>query len=193
MVIGEGEWYECHISRFLIVYAEFLVMAFIKDGISMNILHQMFHSQFYDHHKIHHLPRKELSLINLFFFDIFDVFVEDGIAPMMVIAVKSLGGAEIPTVHYMAYYFLVLADINAHSVDAYTASFWNPLLDNCMRSTISHNLHHALNTGHFTLWPTHHLIGVKSATNMNRKASDGFEADIEIYNKTFETSFPLTL
>lgn len=36
--VGEGELYECLISRFLQVYAEFLVIAFIKDCICMNIL-----------------------------------------------------------------------------------------------------------------------------------------------------------
>lgn len=51
-VIGEGEWYECHVSRFVYVYAEFLVVMFVKDGISMNVVHQMFHNIWYDHHKV---------------------------------------------------------------------------------------------------------------------------------------------
>ena len=192
LVIGEGEWYECHITRFLKVYLEFLIIAFIKDGVSMNILHQMFHTMFYDHHKIHHLPMKELSVMNAFYFDIFDLVAEDGIGPMMLIGLKLMSGG-VPSVHYMSYFFVVLCDQTVHSLDPYTAVFWNPLLDNTMRGTMSHNLHHSLNRGHYTIWPLHHLIGVEGPNNKAGKALDGFEIDIAEYNKTFDTNFPHAL
>jgi len=44
MVMGAGEWYELHISQLLVVYLEYLVISFLKDGIAMNILHQLFHT-----------------------------------------------------------------------------------------------------------------------------------------------------
>ena len=188
-VIGEGEFYECHISRFLKVYLEFLIIAFIKDGISMNILHQMFHTRFYDHHKIHHLPMKELSVMNAFYFDVFDLFAEDGIGPLLLIGIKAMSGGS-TTVHYFSYVLVVLCDQTVHSLDPYTAVFWNPLLDNAMRGTVSHNLHHSLNRGHYTIWPLHHLIGVETPNNKSGKALDGFEADLVEYNKTFDTNFP---
>jgi len=37
MVIGDGEWYELHISQLLVVYLEYLVISFIKDKIAMQI------------------------------------------------------------------------------------------------------------------------------------------------------------
>ena len=60
MVIGVGEWYELHISQLMVVYLEYLVISFLKDGIAMNILHQLFHTIWWSHHKTHHLPEKEL-------------------------------------------------------------------------------------------------------------------------------------
>jgi hypothetical protein len=191
-VIGEGEAYECHISRFLRIYLEFLIIAFIKDGISMNILHQMFHTRFYDHHKTHHLPMKELSVMNAFYFDVFDLFAEDGVGPLLLIGIKAMAGGT-ANVHYASYLLTVLCDQTVHSLDPYTAVFWNPLLDNVMRGAISHNLHHSLNRGHYTIWPLHHLIGVDAPNNKSGSALDGFECDIKEYNKTFDTHFPPAL
>lgn len=173
-VIGEGEVYECHISRFLKVYLEFLIIAFIKDGISMNVLHQMFHTRFYDHHKTHHLPMKEsLSVMNAFYFDVFDLFAEDGAGPLLLVGIKALAGGA-ANVHYASYLLTVLCDQCVHSLDPYTAVYWNPLFDNIMRCTVSHNLHHSLNRGHYTIWPLHHIIGVDSPNNKSGSALSGF-------------------
>ncbi len=191
-VIGEGEVYECHISRFLKVYLEFLIIAFIKDGISMNVLHQMFHTRFYDHHKTHHLPMKELSVMNAFYFDVFDLFAEDGAGPLLLVGIKALAGGA-ANVHYASYLLTVLCDQCVHSLDPYTAVYWNPLFDNIMRCTVSHNLHHSLNRGHYTIWPLHHIIGVDSPNNKSGSALSGFESDIEEYNKVFDTNFPPSL
>jgi len=191
-VLGEGEWYECHISRFLKVYLEYLLIAFIKDAVSMNIMHQMFHTCMYHHHATHHLPMKNLSNLNSFYFDIPDLFIEDGIGPMMLMGLKALGGGDC-SVHYMSFYFTVLCDQSVHSLNPYTAVFWNPLLDNIMRGAVSHNLHHALNKGHYTIWPQHHFIGVVSPDQKTGKATDGFEIDIQEYNNIFDTKFPLAL
>ena len=191
-VIGEGEVYECHISRFLKVYLEFLIIGFIKDGISMNILHQMFHSRFYDHHKTHHLPMKELSLMNALYIDVFDIFVEDGVGPLLLMGIKAMTGG-VANVHYASYLLTLLGDLTIHSLDPYTAVYWNPLFDNIMRCVVSHNLHHSLNHGHYTVWPLHHIIGVDSPNNKSESALSGFESDIEQYNKAFDTNFPPSL
>lgn len=164
-------------------------MAFIKDAVCMNLLHQLFHTRFYDHHKIHHLPMKELSVVNAFYFDIFDLFVEDGIGPLLLIGLKALGGGS-PSVHYMSFFFCVLADQTVHSCNLYTSVFWNPLLDNLMKGTLSHNLHHSLNRGHYTIWPLHHFVGIETPQLSAGKALDGFEVDIQEYNKIFDTKFP---
>lgn len=139
----------------------------------------------------HHLPMKELSVINAFYFDVLDLILEDGIGPMIVCLMKGLFGAPM-SVHYMAYYFCVLCDQTVHSLDPYTCSFWNPLLDNLMRPCMSHNLHHALNRGHYTIWPLHHFVGV-AGVKLDPKSVEGFEEDVKEYNKTFDTAFPVEL
>jgi len=192
LVLGEGEWYECHVSRFLKVYLEFMIMAAIKDTISMNLAHQMFHSHpwLMKLHKTHHLPRRELTVANAFYFDVPDLIVEDGIGPLMLIMLKSVLGG-VASVHYASFYLCVVCDQTVHSVDPYTCMFWNPLLDNLMRGALSHNLHHAVNKGHYTIWPEHHFKGVASAGHKaDVKATDGFDVDVREYNKIFETDFP---
>jgi len=191
-VAGEGKWYETHISRFLKVYLEYLLISFIKDALCMNIMHQMFHSCWYDHHEIHHLPMKNLSTLNAFYFDVPDLFLEDGVGPMLLMGLKALGGGDC-SVHYMSFYFVVVCDQFVHSLNPYTAVFWNPLFDNMMRGAVSHNLHHALNKGHYTIWPQHHIIGVETPNHKTGKAMDGFEIDILEYNNIFDTKFPLKL
>ena len=191
-VIGEGEVYECHISRFLNVYVEFLIIAFIKDAISLNIVHQMFHTRFYDHHKTHHLPMKELSIPNAFYFDVFDLFAENAVCPTLLLGIKALAGGAV-NVHYASYHLTALCDQFVHSLDPYSAVFWNPLFDNIMRCNVSHNLHHSLNRGHYTIWPLHHIIGVDSPNNKSGSALSGFESDIKEYNKVFDTNFPPSL
>lgn len=39
-------------------YMIFLFMSFFKDAVCMNILHQVMHRRFYEHHYVHHLPMK---------------------------------------------------------------------------------------------------------------------------------------
>lgn len=191
-VVGEREWYECHVSRFFYVYMEFLVIMLVKDAVSMNVGHQLLHSVFYSHHKTHHLPMKELSIVNAFYFDILDLFLADGIGPLLIILIKGLFGAPMQ-VHYAAYMLCVLCDQTCHSLNPYTCSFWNPFLDDIMRPTVSHNLHHALSKGHYTIWPIHHIYGVTSANMANPKRLGGFDEDMKEYNKIYGTSFPTNL
>ena len=80
-VWGEGESYETKVSAFAIVYLEYLLMSFVKDALSMNVLHQMMHRQFYSLHKVHHMPMRELSMANVWFFDLPDIAIENVLSP----------------------------------------------------------------------------------------------------------------
>ena len=101
--------------------------------------------------------------------------------------------ALLRSVHYMSFYFLVVCDQMVHSLDPYTAVFWNPLFDNMMRGCVSHNLHHALNKGHYTIWPKHNLIGVETPNHKTGKAINGFKIVVQEYNGIFGMNFPLAL
>jgi len=191
LVVGEGQRYELHISRFCVVYAEFLVLTFMKDGISMNILHQMFHSIWYSHHKIHHLPMKELCMFNAFYFDVPDLVVENAIGAAVLCSLKYLFGVS-PQVHYGSMLLSLICDQHVHSLNPYTISCWNPLFDDHMRPCVSHNLHHAINSGHYTIWPLHQIKGM-SGPKYTGKNTDGIDHDIREYNKAFGSNFPVDL
>eukprot|EP00588_Corethron_pennatum_P015822 CAMPEP_0194279534 /NCGR_PEP_ID=MMETSP0169-20130528/13982_1 /TAXON_ID=218684 /ORGANISM="Corethron pennatum, Strain L29A3" /LENGTH=378 /DNA_ID=CAMNT_0039023969 /DNA_START=120 /DNA_END=1256 /DNA_ORIENTATION=- len=190
-LVKEFGEHELHVSRFCFVYAEFLILSFTRDGLSMNILHQMFHTIFFSHHKTHHLPMKELSVLNAFYFDVPDLIAENVIGPAFLCALKYVFGVE-PTLHYFAFFFYTVCDQNVHSLNPYTISFWIPLFDNFMRPNVSHNLHHAINRGHYTIWPLHQIKGV-GAPNHPGQPKDGVDFDIMQYNKIFDTSFPCDL
>ena len=154
----------------------------------MNIFHQIMHSKWYNHHKTHHLPMKEVSIVNSLFIDIPDVIVENAIGPTFLCSLKFLFGAE-PSLHYYTFLLATTCDINIHSISPYSVCFWNPLFDNMMRCALSHNLHHSTNIGHYTFWPLHHIPGM-SGPKHKGKNSDGFDYDIREYNKIFDTQFP---
>ena len=68
-----GTAFETKVSWIFIIYLEYLFMSFIKDALSMNVFHQIMHKQWYPMHMTHHMPMKELSLVNVWFFDLSDI------------------------------------------------------------------------------------------------------------------------
>merc|ERR1712079_293054 len=140
------------------------------------------------------MPMKELSLANAFYFDLVDLFIENGCAPLIYLGIKFLSnpGGGLPTLHYLSFILLGTMDLNIHSICPYTNCFYNPLLDACLRCNISHHLHHAVNIGHYTVWPWHQLKGVTSYDVKQKENVDGSIArDTETYNAVFETHFPV--
>ena len=150
------------------------------------------HSVYCSHHKTYHLPMKKLSVVNTFYFDVPDLFVEDGIGPLLVFLKKGLFDTTMQ-VHYGVYMLCVLCDQTCHSLSPDTCSFWNPLFNNILRPTVLHNLHHALNRGHYAIWPIHHVNGVTSAKMKTPKSAGGFDEVVKEYNKIFGTNFPIEL
>ena len=176
------------------VYLEYLFLSFIKDALSMNVFHQIMHKQWYGLHNVHHMPMKELSVINLWFFDLPDIVIENVIAPMILLTIKLIaweaGAGTIPQLHYLSYIFLVITDVNIHSICPYSIGFYNPILDSIMMPNISHNLHHALNVGHYTVWPWHQLKGVSSFDTKSKQNVDGsILLDMQAYDQVFKTNF----
>lgn len=185
------------VPRLVLVYLEFLAMSVIKDVLSMGILHRlMHHPRVYKHvHKTHHLPMKECSLVHAFYFDIPDLIIENSIAPSIMAACFRLVGLPARS-HSVANLFLGTMDFQIHSVAPYTVCFHNPLLDRLLNCNISHQLHHALSTDHFTVWPWHQLgfsfgsDGADDSKTTKKAARRSVDTDMAHYNAVFATQFP---
>jgi len=167
---------------YAIIQTELLTMTLLKD-ISMHWLHGFMHNRnypwFYKIHKNHHQISKQISYINLFYFDIPDLIVENVCAPFFILFAKYLLFGGYPSMHIFSYILLVVADGNLHSCNPYSIIYFNPVVDYFFKSTITHNLHHALSKGYLTLLPYKHYL--KSER----------EKDVKIYNQLYETSIVL--
>ena len=130
--------------------------------------------------------------MNFTFFDLEDIFLENLVAPALLLLLKFLmDPTATPTIDMFAYTLLQFSDVNSHSLNPYTIGFFFPPLDSKFSIVISHNLHHALNMGHYTIWPLHQLKGIFMYDNREKVNVDGSLAqDWATYNRVFKTDFP---
>lgn len=172
------------------IYMEVMFASFLKNAY-LGPLHEMMHHQLFPYHKVHHMPMKELSLVNVWYFDIFDLVIEHLMAHTSVLVVKAMLGGGSPSVHFLTVILLLVQDLQIHAACPYSVNFFNPVLDYFMNPNVSHNLHHALNMGHWLEWPQHQLPGVYHYDFAEKSYVDGsLEGDFATYNKVFGTCFP---
>lgn len=133
-----------------------------------------------------------MSNVNFTFFDCEDIVLENLIAPTLLFLLKFLmDPTKPPTIDMFAYIMIHNSDANSHSLCPYTVGFYFPPLDSIFSPVISHNLHHALNMGHYTIWPLHQLKGIFMYDNRDKVNVDGSLAqDWATYNRVFNTDFP---
>ena len=141
------------------------------------------------------VSHNRLILVPLFLpqdFDFADIILENVISPFILLGVQFCFNPNVfPTINICSYVLLAAGDINLHSLVPYTICFYNPILDGMFKATISHNLHHALNTSHYTVWPLHQLPGIFAYDSRERKNDDGSTAkDWKTYNRVMKTNFP---
>jgi hypothetical protein len=193
--VGKGQWWQFNIPCLAYVYFEYHAMSFLKDAVSMNLFHEIMHRQYYDLHKTHHLPMKELSIINVFYFDLPDLVIENIVSPALLMALKkglSPGSSAPVSIHVLSSLLLTMTDANCHSICPYSVGFFNPILDSMMNPNVSHTLHHALNLGHYTFFPWHQLPGIARYDATTKSNLDSTpETDMATYNKVFKTNFPV--
>lgn len=183
---------ETAVPRLVLVHIEFLAMSVIKDALSMGVLHRlMHHPKLYKWmHKTHHVPLKETTIVSATYFDIADLVIENAIAPTIMTALYGLVGFP-PRVHACANFLLGCMDFQIHSIAPYTVCFHNPILDHLFNCNVSHQLHHALHTDHFTVWPWHQLGFSLHETRSNNDAiRRSVDTDMALYNNVFATHFP---
>lgn len=162
-------------SELSVAYLEFLTMSILKDIFSMMPLHQLMHVRFYSLHKTHHISMREVSVVNVFFFDYVDLTFENAVGPLMLLASKALLGFGLQ-MHAASIIILFVGEILVHSCSPFTVFFFNPLLDGLMNCNVSHNLHHALNKDNYMVWPLHQL------------SAGGLDKSVEQYDATFRTN-----
>ena len=72
---------------------------------------------------------------------------------------------------------LLGSGLRVHSVNPYTALFFNPWLDWIFRSNVAHQIHHVVQMKNFAFFPLHHIFA-------NNRLSDMKE-----YDKIMKTNF----
>lgn len=167
------------------IWLEFMAMTLLKDVTSMNYLHDWMHRKAYWLHKCHHVAKADCQTWHAWQFDLVDVVLENTIGPVLLIGLKLFLGAPVgpwglPSVHLGSFYLSLISDLNLHSMNPYTVTFFNPLLDLLLKSNVTHNLHHAVNKGYMTTVPYDHLL--------SRKAR---QRDMDLYNRVCKTHYPL--
>jgi len=131
------------------------------------------------------------TIVNVFYFDILDIIVENMIAPVVLLGVKTTFCGASPSLHFLSFILLGVTEMQCHAVCPYSVGFFNPVLDYLMNPNISHQLHHALNMGYYTVWPWHQLKGIYHYDFAEKSNVDGsVERDFATYNKVLGTCFP---
>ena len=159
------------------IWAETRSALIITDFV-MHHLHHWMHEKAYFLHKRHHKGTLDLTSFLAPSFDLLDMFLEFGAAVPVLIFCKQLLGLE-GKVHLLTHNLLVLSGFQHHSGNPYAVYLFNPVLDYCARSSLSHSLHHAV--------PKGHLLSVNYAHFVNPEARKN---DIVLYNKHMRTAFP---
>lgn len=131
-------------------------------------------------------------MVNFTFFDVADAVLENLIGPVFILLIKFLmDPTKTPVIDMSALIFMSFCDFNTHSLCPYTLHFYFPPFDVMLKPVVSHSLHHALNMGHYTIFPLHQLKGVFQYDNRSKTNIDGsLEHDWKTYNRVFKTNFP---
>jgi len=159
----------------LIGHVESLVTSLIRDVLGMRLLHAWMHKKAYSLHKSHHASKINVNMMNVAYFDWFDLFLENGVGIVVFGTLKYVlfGSGMLWQGVMMQFHF----DTVIHSVNPYTAAFLNPVLDWFCLANISHNLHHAVVNDYYPALPLNHIYDRKSAFS-----------DIAKYNKLMGTN-----
>mmetsp|Transcript_34589 Transcript_34589/g.62264 ORF Transcript_34589/g.62264 Transcript_34589/m.62264 type:complete len:109 (+) Transcript_34589:1-327(+) len=96
-----------------------------------------------------------------------------------------------PVIDITAVLLMTCSGFSTHSTCPSTVGFYFPPIDALMSPVVSHSLHHALNTGHYTIWPLHQLKGIMQYDSRSKTNIDGsLKNDWMAYNRVFKTNFP---
>ena len=149
--------------------------------LMMHFVHRWMHEQAYFLHKKHHSGKADLMSSLSTSFDLFDLLAEFGAGLPVLLLSKKLLGLD-PTIHLLSHHLILLFGFQHHSGNPYAVYLFNPVLDYLARSTLCHNLHHAIQNDYHLFVPYSHFFSPESRHN-----------DIDKYNKHMKTVFPPTV
>lgn len=164
-------------KSFVDVYVVFIAVQILKDISCMWKLHEWMHtsSKWMKYHEEHHNVGRNAQCLMAFHIDILDLFIENTLGPTIYLAFLWLIGQE-PKIHVIAVLMASIMDVLVHSINPYSITFWNPILDSIFKCNVAHQVHHSTLTANYTFIPYHHLFG-------------GFARDAQIYNDVMKTNF----
>lgn len=139
------------------IFLMFYILQLSKDFFSLYFLHKWMHDEWYSLHKGHHEVRGNSNSLLAFHIDPIDLFFENICSPIFLFLGQYLLGYEVK-VHVAAVVVVALMDANIHSVNPYSVTLWNPLLDYLFRCNIAHNIHHMYNKENYMFIPYHHVF-----------------------------------
>lgn len=143
-------------------YAEiiftFYIFQVLKD-LGLAVIHKRMHESkwAYQYHKEHHTVGKNAQNVMAYHIDFIDLFAENLVSPFLYnLLCKAIGVSS--QSHFYTVGFSAFMDIQIHSVNPYSITFMNPILDYFLMSNIAHQIHHSLQTENYMFIPYHHLI-----------------------------------
>jgi len=160
-------------------FAPFYAVLVLRDVCFLAPLHKAMHASpvlYRLLHKTHHEVGSDAQALHAFHIDAADLVVENVGAPLLLLAGQRLLG-RLPLLHWLTALLLTMHDGALHSVNPFSAMYFNPLLDWLLKANVNHQLHHALNAGHLLFVPWSHVF---------RK---GRQTDCRRYNQVFKTTF----
>jgi len=163
------------------IYLQFYAMLILRDWFSLAPFHTLMHTKaFYSWHKTHHQVRSNAQGMHAFHIDVTDLLLENVGAPPLLFILQWILPQHSVGLHSFAAALLTAHDGALHSINPYSAMYFNPLLDHLMKGNVCHQLHHALNKDYLLFVPYAHLWSTEKR-----------RYDIEKYNKCFKTNFNL--
>ena len=150
--------------------------------IMVHFVHRWMHEKAYFlHKKHHHCGGANIVAYQTVAFDLFDMVLEFGAGIPLLGLLKMQLGLDY-RIHFLSHILKLAMGFQSHSGNPYAVYLFNPALDYLARSTLCHNLHHAIQRDYNLFVPYSHFI---SAENRHK--------DIHKYNEVMKTQFPLSI
>ena len=166
------------LAYWLQTFLPFYMLLVLRDVCFLLPLHSLMHTpRFYKWHKTHHEVRSDAQALHAFHIDVVDLLVENVGAPVLLLLGQYALGLPVG-LHWITGAMLTMHDGALHSVNPWSVMYFNPLLDYLLEPNVNHQLHHALNKGHYLFVPWSHAVSPERRYADRRK-----------YNEVFKTKF----
>ena len=162
------------------IWLEGIAASAIIDFI-LHFAHRWMHERAYFLHKKHHCGRANVVAYHNASIDLIDMVLEFGAGIPLLGLFKTWLGLDY-RVHFLTYVFKLFMGFQLHSGNPFAGFFFNPILDYLARSTLCHNLHHAIQKDYNMFVPYSHFGSTKKR-----------HKDIHKYNEVMKTNFPLSM